>query len=280
MSRGRNNIRSLVGERFGKLQVLAQEVAEFKGKRQSVCHCLCDCGKEIDVPASRLQKTDGTPVARQTRSCGCAKIVGNLIGQRFGQLTVCDRSEAKNKSGETMWLCRCDCGNEKIISGSQLKRGIVQSCGCAVVERNERFAKLATVGATASHTPVAENKRTQTRFGAQGSDERAAQGLMLVDALRDAYCVVDGANVPLITGAEPMGTNPYRGVCWNAAKHSWMAYCQVRGKKWAKYGFDTPESAKAARDKAQNMLIEEMHVEPLIDGRRRVLKEAKRNAEN
>ncbi len=31
---------------------------------------------------------------------------------------------------KTAWLCRCDCGNEKIVRSDMLKAGSVQSCGC------------------------------------------------------------------------------------------------------------------------------------------------------
>ncbi len=52
----------------------------------------------------------------------------DLTGQRFGRLTVVERAE--NKGKPTVWLCKCDCGNEKIVRGSDLKNGHTQSCGC------------------------------------------------------------------------------------------------------------------------------------------------------
>lgn len=53
----------------------------------------------------------------------------NLSGQRFGSLTVIKRA-GSDKKGQSMWLCRCDCGNEKIIRGHDLKGG-TKSCGCS-----------------------------------------------------------------------------------------------------------------------------------------------------
>lgn len=53
----------------------------------------------------------------------------NLIGKRFGLLTVVERKPSDAK-GQSMWLCRCDCGNEKIIRGHDLTQGKTQSCGC------------------------------------------------------------------------------------------------------------------------------------------------------
>ena len=52
-----------------------------------------------------------------------------LIGQRFGKLTVIKLSHL-NKWGQTHWLCKCDCGNNHIASGSHLKNGNIKSCGC------------------------------------------------------------------------------------------------------------------------------------------------------
>ena len=52
----------------------------------------------------------------------------NLIGQRFGLLTVIERRPSKK--GHSNWLCKCDCGTEKEILGTNLKTGKVVSCGC------------------------------------------------------------------------------------------------------------------------------------------------------
>lgn len=53
----------------------------------------------------------------------------DLTGQRFGRLTVLERMEnGENRSAR--WLCRCDCGNQKIVVGSALRAGKTVSCGC------------------------------------------------------------------------------------------------------------------------------------------------------
>lgn len=50
----------------------------------------------------------------------------DLAGQRFGKLTVIKRV---GESG-SKWLCRCDCGREREILGSNLRQGYSTSCGC------------------------------------------------------------------------------------------------------------------------------------------------------
>lgn len=47
---------------------------------------------------------------------------------KIGKLTVLAKAGAWNR--QTWWLCRCDCGNKKVISGATLRRGKTQSCGC------------------------------------------------------------------------------------------------------------------------------------------------------
>lgn len=53
----------------------------------------------------------------------------DLIGQRFGKLTVIDRLQER-QSGYQLWLCRCDCGSEVRANTRSLKRGTISSCGC------------------------------------------------------------------------------------------------------------------------------------------------------
>lgn len=64
----------------------------------------------------------------------------DITGQRFGRFIVV--SFAVIKGGKSHWLCRCDCGIEKIVSGWNLKHPSsshrTQSCGCL---RRESVAK-------------------------------------------------------------------------------------------------------------------------------------------
>ena len=53
----------------------------------------------------------------------------DITGQRFGQLTVL-RREGSTPHKHTTWLCRCDCGVEKVITKPSLVSGHSTSCGC------------------------------------------------------------------------------------------------------------------------------------------------------
>lgn len=78
----------------------------------------------------------------------------NLAGQRFGSLTVIGEGPPDDK-GRARWLCRCDCGGEKLILRTNLRPGGAVSCGCRgrrdlagqrfgsllVLERSDRYAQ-------------------------------------------------------------------------------------------------------------------------------------------
>lgn len=52
----------------------------------------------------------------------------NLIGLRFGRLVVLNRNGTKNRN--SVWICQCDCGNQKSIRSDLLNNGTTKSCGC------------------------------------------------------------------------------------------------------------------------------------------------------
>ena len=53
----------------------------------------------------------------------------DITGMKFGRLTVLRLSHKDNRH-ECHWLCKCDCGNEKTVSGNKLRSGNTKSCGC------------------------------------------------------------------------------------------------------------------------------------------------------
>ena len=50
-------------------------------------------------------------------------------GERYGRLVVVEYA-GRDKSRSQIVLCECDCGNQKIVSISNLKYGKTKSCGC------------------------------------------------------------------------------------------------------------------------------------------------------
>lgn len=54
----------------------------------------------------------------------------DMTGQRFGKLTVIEKAAPKPNAQGACWRCVCDCGNEKLVLGTALRRGENKSCGC------------------------------------------------------------------------------------------------------------------------------------------------------
>jgi len=108
----------LTGKRFGKWVVVGDS-----GERKNkfiMWLCKCDCGNIGKIVGPSL-KSGGS------LSCGCSLVI-DLIGKRFGRLTVLRIDRQKN--GKIFWECQCDCGTIKSIDGSALRGGLTLSCGC------------------------------------------------------------------------------------------------------------------------------------------------------
>lgn len=52
----------------------------------------------------------------------------NITGRRFGRYVITGYAGARNQG--KYWHAKCDCGNDRIVFGPNLKRGLSQSCGC------------------------------------------------------------------------------------------------------------------------------------------------------
>lgn len=62
-------------------------------------------------------------------------VIGKVIdisGDKYGKLTVVKLShKVKNRWGsKTYWLCKCECGNHKVVRKDHLKSGATKSCSC------------------------------------------------------------------------------------------------------------------------------------------------------
>jgi hypothetical protein len=111
------------GKRFGRLTVIREEKDRSINKMRSWL-CLCDCGKETSVATGHLNNGN-------TKSCGCLqqeKVYPNLIGKKFGKLTVISSSGIRKS--HALWECECECGGKKFARTSPLLSGRIRSCGC------------------------------------------------------------------------------------------------------------------------------------------------------
>ena len=135
----------ITGQRFGSL-VAIKPTRDKNGYFS--WECKCDCGNFIIVNSGNLRKG-------RTTSCGCLtkekisnKITKNLIGKKFGKLTVIEKTNDRQQ-GAIVWKCICDCGKETFVSTGNLTSGHTKSCGCLNTSsknikdiKNQRFGKL------------------------------------------------------------------------------------------------------------------------------------------
>lgn len=131
----------LAGMKFNRLTVICYNEEASRNKKGAYWNCKCECGNTCIVEGSKL-KNGGT------KSCGCLqkenskrKKYKDITGERYGRLVVVALAGRRGDKGGMFWRCRCDCGNEKIISGSDLRKGAIRSCGCLRDEKAKERLK-------------------------------------------------------------------------------------------------------------------------------------------
>lgn len=85
--------------------------------------------EDIDNKPKNKNKYSGTRAIDET-------------GNRYGMLEVIRKTDSKNK--DASWLCRCDCGQYKVVIGYNLRSGHTKSCGCIQqkIKPGRRFGYL------------------------------------------------------------------------------------------------------------------------------------------
>lgn len=199
-------MKSLVGKKFGKLTVI--EKTDKRNKNGTIIwKCLCDCGNISHVSTDSLNNG-------HSKSCGCVREEkfneyrdnnkNDLTGMRFGRLVV-KKYVRTDKNGKAIWLCRCDCGNEKEILGESLVNGNTKSCGCISSENIKM-----------------ENKKNCV----DGSNVAIVKGIV-----RDGKSKITKSGV--------------KGVGWDKRKGKWRSYIMFRGKYYHLGYFEYEELDKA-----------------------------------
>lgn len=110
-------------------------------------------------------------------------------GQNYGRLTVLRRIEDGPASGgkRVKWLCLCECGVEKQITGHALSRGETTSCGCLRREligarrRTHGLSKTPTYGSWQAAKERCHNPNAEA-FKYYG-----ARGITMCDAWRNSF---------------------------------------------------------------------------------------------
>lgn len=150
----------LIKEKFGKLTVI-EETEKKNGKR--MWKCVCDCGNYRICATSELTRGIISSCANCGKKKASQKRRKNIIGNKYGKLTILEIIHRENK--KDICKCLCDCGN--IIYRDKenlLYKQCTHSCGCAKKEivRNavgtnvdgKRFNHLTVIETLWENTPV------------------------------------------------------------------------------------------------------------------------------
>ena len=65
----------------------------------------------------------------------------NETGNRYGRLIVLEEA-GRDKHGNIIWLCKCDCGNFTNVTGASLRNGDTKSCSCLKREKASQTLKM------------------------------------------------------------------------------------------------------------------------------------------
>ena len=129
---------NLKGKKFGELTVI-ERGEDSKGKKTSQWWCICSCNehKKILIRSGSLK--------RGMTSCGCKRIE-DLSGKKFNRWNVVRRGPnlVYKNSTAARWWCMCECGNpqERLVRGTDLKKGRSKSCGCLLKDLDKSKSEL------------------------------------------------------------------------------------------------------------------------------------------
>lgn len=108
---------------------------------------------------------------------------------KFGLLTVRGRRGVKN--GHAAWLCKCDCGREKIINCSTLINGSSKSCGCEavrqVIARSTKHGNNIRGARTREYQSWAGAKQRCNDRNERGFQFYGARGICMVPRWSDSF---------------------------------------------------------------------------------------------
>ena len=184
-----------IGNRYGSLVV--ESCAGRTDAKKIIWRCKCDCGEYTEVTTGHLH-------SGLVKTCGNHQGGKNLInetGNRYGKLLVLRKAERPEhvKSTSAFWVCRCDCGNEIVVMGSNLRTGDALSCGCVKSRGEYNITQL-----------LLEN---QIHFVTQYS----FSDLKYKDYLRYDFAILNDQNEPIrlieFDGPQHTKDNP-----WNSAE--------------------------------------------------------------
>lgn len=63
----------------------------------------------------------------------------DMIGKKFGKLTVIEECDERSRQHKIVYKCQCDCGKMVDTIGAELRNGRAKSCGCLRVSNHPKI---------------------------------------------------------------------------------------------------------------------------------------------
>lgn len=100
----------------------------------------------------------------------------DIAGQKFNYLTAIKFVEYNKQSHNCMWLFKCDCGKDVILSKSNVKTGHTKSCGCynqkvaseRLTTHNKTNTKVYRTWSNMKRRCYDKNNKAYIRYGNKG----------------------------------------------------------------------------------------------------------------
>jgi len=252
------------GYRVGKLTVSSDSGIRKNG--YMVWNCSCECGGSILLDTRALQRG-------LIRDCGCESKVKpsqkDLTGQLFGKLTALEPTQDRDRNGVTVWKCKCDCGNEVLVSAALLKNGYKKSCGClhkALTDlTGQQFGELTVIESAGRHNSVLYwrcrcscGKETVVRHVYLRDGKTRSCGCFHAKSFVENMKFVDETSVKMLEKIperlNSSNSSGYNGIYFNRKNQKWIAQITFKRKTYYLGSYEKIEDAVLIRKEAETQI--------------------------
>lgn len=112
------------------------------------------------------------------------------IGGRYGRLTV--RELHSRRGNKKLFLCVCDCGNERVVQDSNLRNGHTTSCGCRHAEVRKMTHRTHGLTGTDEYTILVNIRQRCLNPANPAYPRYGGRGITLCDRWRYGDGIVEG----------------------------------------------------------------------------------------
>lgn len=123
----------------------------------------------------------GARLVRHPDGSSAIRVEPSSVGQQYGRLTVL---AVESVGRDTKWLCRCECGTEKLVYKSNVVHGRTRSCGC--LNREMSTDRFTTHGM--KHSPEYETWcNIKRRCADSGNADYHGRGIRVCDGWLNSF---------------------------------------------------------------------------------------------